>query len=150
MKIDVEAIKKLREATGAGVADCRMALEQSKGDAKKATEILRKKGIEKADKKSDRQVKAGMVFTYAHHTGRVGVILALACETDFVAKTDDFQNLGRELALHVCASTPSNVEELLKQEYVRDPSKTIENLIKEVIGKLGENIQVLEFKVVKV
>ena len=109
MKIDVEAIKKLREATGAGVADCRMALEQSKGDAKKATEILRKKGIEKADKKSDRQVKAGMVFTYAHHTGRVGVILALACETDFLARTDDFQKLGKELAMQVASMNPKDI-----------------------------------------
>jgi elongation factor Ts len=150
MKIDVNAIKKLREETGAGIADCRMALEECKGDHKKAVEFLRKKGIEKAAKKGERQVKAGMVFTYSHHTGRVGVILALACETDFVAKTDDFQKLGRELALHICASNPTTVEELLKQEYVRDSSKTIEVVIKEVIGKLGENIQVAEFKIVKV
>jgi elongation factor Ts len=85
---------------------------------------------------------------HAHHTGLTGAILTLACETDFVAKTDDFQKLGRELAMHVCASDPESVEILLKQEYVRDPSKTIEVLIKEVIGKLGENIQVVEFKVV--
>jgi elongation factor Ts len=150
MKINVEEIKKLREATGAGVADCRMALDEAKGDATKAAEILRKKGIEKADKKADRQVKAGMVFSYVHHTGRVGAMVGLACETDFVAKTDDFQKLGREVALHICASSPASVEDLLKQEYVRDPSKTIEVLIKETVGKLGENIQVVEFKTVKV
>ena len=150
MKIDVAAVKKLREATGAGVSDCRQALDETGGDQKKATEWLRKRGIEKAAKKGEREVKAGMVFTYAHHTGRTGAILALACETDFVAKTDDFQKLGRELAIHICASSPESVEKLLKQEYVRDPSKTIEVLIKEVIGKLGENIQVTEFKVVRV
>jgi len=150
MKVDVIAIKKLRELTGAGVADCRMALEASKGDQKKAVDWLRKKGIEKAEKKADRQVKAGKVFSYLHHTGRLGAIVSLACETDFVAKTDDFQNLGKELALHIAASKPKDVEDLLKQEYVRDPSKTVEELIKEVIGKLGENMQVVEFKIVEV
>jgi elongation factor Ts len=150
MKMDVLAIKKLREATGAGIADCRQALEETGGEQKKAVEWLRQRGIEKAAKKGEREVKAGMIFTYVHHTGRTGAILALACETDFVAKTDEFQNLGKELALHICASSPESVEGLLKQEYVRDPSKTIEVLIKEVIGKLGENIQVVEFKVVRV
>lgn len=150
VKVSVDEIKKLRAATGAGIADCRQALEETKGDQKKAVEWLRKKGIEKADKKSDRQVKAGMVFAYSHHTGRLGAMLALACETSFVAKTDDFQNLGKELALHIAASKPKDTKTLLEQEYVRDPSKTIEELIKEVIGKLGENIQVMEFKVLEV
>jgi elongation factor Ts len=150
MKIDVLAIKKLREITGAGVADCRTALDENKGDQKKAIEWLRKRGIEKASKKADRQVKAGMVFSYVHHTGRLGAMVSLACETDFVAKTDDFQALGKELALHTAASKPKDVEELLKQEYVRDPSKTIQELIKEVIGKLGENIQVMEIKLVEI
>ena len=149
-KVTVEDIKTLREQTGAGIADCRQALEESKGDQKKAVEWLRKRGIEKAAKKSDRQVKAGMVFSYVHHTGRLGAMAALACETDFVAKTDDFQKLGKELALHIAASKPVNVEELLKQEYVRDPSKTVEELIKEVIGKLGENILVVDFKLIEV
>lgn len=150
MKVSVEDIKKLREATGAGIADCRQALEEAKGDEKKAMDFLRKRGLEKAAKKSDREVKVAVVFSYVHHTGRTGVLVALSCETDFVAKTDDFQNLGRELALHICASEPKSVEELLAQEYVRDSSKTIEVLLKEVIGKLGENIQISEFKVVKV
>ncbi len=150
MKIGIEDIKKLREVTGAGIADCRQALEDTDGDQKKAAEILRKKGIEKAGKKAERQVKAGMVFSYVHHTGRLGAIVGLACETDFVAKTDDFQKLGKELALHIAASKPTSVEELMGQEYVRDASKTVEVLIKETIGKLGENIQVLEFKLVEV
>jgi elongation factor Ts len=150
MKIGIEDIKKLREVTGAGIADCRQALEDTDGDQKKAAEILRKKGIEKAGKKAERQVKAGMVFSYVHHTGRLGAIVGLACETDFVAKTDDFQKLGKELALHIAASKPTSVEELMGQEYVRDASKTVEVLIKETIGKLGENIQVLEFKILEV
>ncbi len=145
-KIKVEDIKKLREETGAGVADCREALADCDGDQVKATEILRKKGIEHAAKKAGREVKAGSVFSYIHHNGRVGVLVSLACETDFVAKTDEFQNLGRELALHIAAAKPNTVEELLYQEYVRDPSKKVAELVKQVIGKLGENIQVISFK----
>ena len=150
MKINIEDIKVLREKTGAGVSDCRQALENEKGDMRKAIEWLRKKGMERADKKSEREVKAGAVFSYVHHTGRIGVLVALACETDFVAKTDDFQKLGKELALHIAASRPENVTELMEQEYVRDPGKKIADLVKEVIGKLGENIQVVDFKTVTV
>lgn len=144
MKVNLNDLKKLREQTSAGVADCRMALEESKGDMKKATEILRKKGLERAEKKSEREVKAGLVFSYIHHTGRVGSIVSLACETDFVAKTDDFQHLGREIAMHLAATND------LEAPYVRDPSKSIQDLIKETIGKLGENIQVIEYKVLTV
>ena len=150
MKINIEEIKKLREKTGAGVSDCREALENEKGDIRKAEVWLTKKGIEKAAKKSEREVKAGAVFSYVHHTGRLGAMAALACETDFVAKTDDFQKLGKELALHIAACRPETVEKLLEQEYVRDPAKKIADLVKEVIGKLGENIQVVDFKVVVV
>lgn len=150
MQIKIEDIKKLREETAAGVSDCREALEQTNGDMKAAKEILRKKGMEKAAKKAEREVKAGVVFAYVHHTGRLGVLVSLACETDFVAKTEDFLKLGKELALHVAACRPENPEELLKQEYVRDPSRTIEELVKETIGKLGENIQVVDFKIMTV
>lgn len=144
MQIKLDDLKKLREQTSAGVSDCRSALEEAHGDMKKAAEILKKKGVEKAAKKSDREVKAGMIFTYVHHTGRVGAIVGLACETDFVAKTEDFQKLGREIAMHVAATGS------LEVPYIRDASKTIEDLIKETIGKLGENIQVVEYKVISV
>jgi len=144
MKVNLEDLKKLREQTSAGVADCRLALEESKGDLKKATEILRKKGIERAEKKSEREVKAGVVFSYIHHTGRVGSILSLACETDFVAKTDDFQKLGKEIAMHLAATGS------LDTPYIRDTSKSITDLIKETIGKLGENIQIVDFKVLSI
>jgi len=150
MKIKLDDIKKLREETGAGIADCRECLEECQGNLTKATKLLRKKGIEKAVKKEGREVKDGSVFSYVHHNGKIGVLVSLACETDFVAKTDDFQHLGRELALHTAASKPATVAELLDQEYVRDPSKKIADLIKEVIGKLGENIQVVDFKIVGV
>ena len=144
MKVNLEDLKKLREQTSAGVADCRLALEESKGDLKKATEILRKKGIERAEKKSEREVKAGVVFSYIHHTGRVGSILSLACETGFVAKTDDFQKLGKEIAMHLAATGS------LDTPYIRDTSKSITDLIKETIGKLGENIQIVDFKVLSI
>lgn len=150
MSIDVLAIKKLRELTAAGISDCRQVLDETKGDQKRAIELLRKRGIEKAAKKADREVKTGMVFAYIHHTGTLGVLVSLACETDFVAKTDEFQKLGKELCLQVTSNQPENVKELLKQEYIRDPAKTVEELIKETIGKLGENIQVSDFKIAKV
>ena len=144
MKVNLEDLKKLREQTSAEEADCRLALEESKGDLKKATEILRKKGIERAEKKSEREVKAGVVFSYIHHTGRVGSILSRACETDFVAKTDDFQKLGKEIAMHLAATGS------LDTPYIRDTSKSITDLIKETIGKLGENIQIVDFKVLSI
>lgn len=150
MKVNIEDIKKLREMTSAGVSDCREALEETNGDMKAAAEILRKKGIQKAGKKADREVKAGMIFSYVHHTGRLGAMVALACETDFVAKTDDFQKLGKELAMQVAATKPESVAALLDSEYMRDASKKIEELIKETIGKLGENIQVVDFKMIEV
>ncbi|KKS33024.1 MAG: Elongation factor Ts [Candidatus Amesbacteria bacterium GW2011_GWA2_42_12] len=145
IKVNLNDLKKLREATDAGVADCRQALEEANGKMEEAMKILRKKGIEKAAKKSEREVKAGRVFSYVHHTGRLGSLVSLACETDFVAKTEHFQNLGKELALHVASAKPASVEELLDQEYVRDPSKKISELIKETVGVLGENIQVVDF-----
>ena len=147
MPVNIEDIKKLRAETDAPVSDCRAALEESKGKMDEAIKILRDKAIKKADKKADREVKSGFVFSYVHHTGKIGSMLTLACETDFVAKNEAFQTLGKELVLHICAARPESTEELLKQDYVRDPSKKIQELIKSVIGKLGENIQVLDFKI---
>lgn len=147
MKVKIEDIKKLREATDAGISDCRQALEECAGNFKKATEWLRQKGLERAEKKGEREVKAGRVFSYVHHNGRIAALVALACETDFVAETDEFQHLGHELAMQVAAGRPTGIQELLEQEYMRDPSKKIGELVKETIGKLGENIQVVDFVV---
>lgn len=145
MSIDVNQIKELREQTGAGIADCREALEEANSDMAKAKEILKKKGLDKAGSKSDREVKAGVVETYSHG-GRVGVLVEVLCETDFVAKTDDFKNLAHELALQIASMRPESVGELLEQDYIREPGKTVETLIKEVIAKLGENIQIGRFE----
>jgi elongation factor Ts len=144
MIIDVLAIKKLREATGAGIADCRQALEETGGEQKKAVEWLKKRGIEKAGKKEGREVKAGAVFSYVHHNQALGSLVTVATETSFAARTDDFQKLGHELAMQAAATSAKSPEELLKQEYIRDPSKTVQDLVKEVSGKVGENIKVTD------
>ena len=142
--MDLESIKKLREETGAGVMDAKSALEASNGDISKAKELLRTKGLEKASKKSDREIKAGRVFSYIHGGGKVGAIVKLGCETDYVAKNEKFEKLGNEIAMQVAAMNPENIEQLLQQAYIRDAGKTISELIKEAISTIGENITVLE------
>ena len=144
MAVNVDDIKKLREETGAGIADCREALQESDGDMQKAKEFLKQKGLDKAGSKSEREVKAGVVEAYTHG-GRVGVLVEVLCETDFVAKTDDFKTLAHELALQIASMNPENSEELLKQDYIREPSQKVEDLVKSAIAKLGENIQVGKF-----
>lgn len=142
--MDLESIKKLREETGAGVMDAKSALESTNGDIEKAKEFLRAKGLEKAGKKSDREIKAGRVFSYIHNGGMVGAIVKLGCETDFVAKNEKFEKLGNEIAMQVAAMDPQNIEELSKQTYIRDSSKTIEDFVKETISTIGENITIVE------
>ena len=141
MSVDVNLLKRLREKTSAGVADCRAALEESKGNLKKAEEILRQKGFENAAKKGDRATNAGLIESYVHQ-GRVGALVEVMCETDFVARTDEFKTLTHEISMQIASMNPKNSEVLLKQEYIRDPSKTIADLIKEAIAKLGENITI--------
>jgi elongation factor Ts len=145
MTISVDQIKSLREETGAGIADCREALTQANGDFNKAKEFLKKKGLDKAVSKGEREVKAGMVEVYSHG-GKVGVLVELLCETDFVAKTEDFKSLAHEIALQVASMKPDSVVDLLEQEYIRDGSQTIDSLVKAVVAKLGENIQVGRFE----
>ncbi|MDA1338292.1 MAG: translation elongation factor Ts [bacterium] len=139
-----ELILKLRKETGAGVMDAKNTLQQLGGDYEKAKAELMKLGLAKAAKKADREVKAGLVESYIH-TGRVGALVKVSCETDFVAKTDEFQKLAKEVAMQVSAMDPENIEELLKSAYIRDSKKSIEDLVKETIAKVGENIQVAEF-----
>ena len=145
MSVSIDLIKKLRAETGIGISECRQALEASKGDIEKAKDWLRKNGLDKAVSKGDRAVKAGLVEVYSHG-GKVGVLVEILCETDFVAKTEDFKNLAHELALQIASMKPASVSELLEQEYIRDNSLTIDALIKGVVGKLGENIQVGRFE----
>jgi elongation factor Ts len=145
MKVKVEDIKELRQLTGVSISDCKVALEEAKGDLKKAQEILRKKGIEAAARKGGRAVGEGLIETYVHANGKVAAMVELACETDFVARTADFKKLAHEIAMQVCAMNPADVDELLHQEYIRDNQLIIEDLVKEAVAKLGENIQVKRF-----
>ena len=145
MAVDLQAIKKLRDATSASIADVRRALDETNGDEKKALVWLKKRASEIAAKKADRETGEGLIEAYIHGGGKVGVLVELLCETDFVAKTDEFKTLARELAMQVAAMAPSDVDSLLKQEYIRDSSQTIEQFVKSVIGKLGENITIKRF-----
>jgi elongation factor Ts len=146
MAIDLKLIKQLREETQASVADVKKALDEAGGDLKKAKEVLQKKGFEAASKKADRTTEQGVIEAYVHGGGKIGVLVELLCETDFVAKTDEFKQLGHEIAMQVAAMNPKDTEELLKQEYIRDSSKTIEDLRKGAIAKLGENITLKRFE----
>lgn len=147
MAITVDQIKELREETGAGIMDVRKALTESDGDVKKAKAWLEKKGLKRAADKAERDTVAGYVFSYVHFNGKMGSLVKLACETDFVAKTEDFQAMGKEIAMQVASMKPESVEELLKQDYLRDSSKTIEGMIKALSGKTGENVNVVAIAV---
>lgn len=142
--ITAEDVKKLREETGAGVMDAKKALEEASGDMAKAKEILQSQGAQKAEKRSERVTSLGLIETYVH-AGKVGAMVEVGCETDFVAKTDEFKNLAHELAMQVASMGPSDVEELLNQDYIRDPSKKVKDLVTETVAKTGENVQVKRF-----
>jgi elongation factor Ts len=180
----------LRQRTGAGMMEAKKALEDSKGDMDKAAETLRVKGIAKADKRSGKQTSEGVITSYVHHNGRVGVLVEVNCETDFVARTEDFKNLAKEIALHIASAAPVAVDKdgvpaekveverriaeeqakasgkpenivqrmiegkveayykdncLIYQPWIREPKKSIADLIKETSAKVGENIQVRRF-----
>ncbi len=162
MEITLDQIKELREASGAGVMDCKRALEASDGDVQKAKKYLAEQGLASAAQKAHRETAQGVIESYIHAGGRIGALVEVNCETDFVARTEPFQALAREIAMQIAAMNPLVVSEqdelpssadlrgdevvLLKQAYIRDGSKTIQDLINEVIGKTGENIQVRQFK----
>lgn len=188
--ISAKEVGELRNRTGAGMMDCKKALEEAGGNMDKAVEILRSSGAAKAEKRSGRQVKEGMIANYIHHNGKIAVLVELNCETDFVARTEDFQQLGRWIAEHVAAAAPLALDKdqvpqdkvdserrifieqvkaegkpdhmidkivegkiqayykdvaLLHQAWVREPKKTIGDLVKEVSAKTGENVQVRRF-----
>ena len=145
VNVSLDQLKRLRAETSAGVSDCRQALEDAKGDYAAAKKLLIERGVEKAAKKKDREVKSGLIESYIHANGKVGVLLELACETDFVARTDDFKKLAHEICLQVAAMNPKTVKDLTGSAYIRDAAVTIEVLIKQTIAKVGENITVVRF-----
>ncbi|MFA5750274.1 MAG: translation elongation factor Ts [Candidatus Shapirobacteria bacterium] len=141
----IELVKKLRIELGLGIMEIKSALEEAEGDETKAKQILKEKGFKKAESKAERETHQGRVATYTHSTGKIGVMVELLCETDFVAKHEDFLNLTKELCLQVAAMNPETVEELMKQEFIKDPSKTIEEMVKTLITKFGENMKIKRF-----
>ncbi len=141
--LNIEEIKQLRHETDVSYMECKKALEQSQGDLKKAKEVLKKRGKELAQKKSSRETKQGIITSYIHPNKKIGVLLEINCETDFVSKNQDFQNLAHELCLQIAAyrgETP-----ILEQSWIKDETKTIKNLLDEYIAKLKENITLKNF-----
>ena len=189
-EISAISVKELRDISGAGLMDCKKALSEASGNLDQAMDILRKSGIAKAQKKSGRSTKEGLIYSYIHPGSKLGVLVEINCETDFVANTEDFLNLNKDLAMHIAASSPISVNRedipdtilerekniyaeqaresgkpeniiskmiegrinkfyqeyvLLEQAFVKDPDKTIQDIITETIAKLGENIIVSRF-----
>ncbi len=160
MRASTETIKELRGKTGAGIIDCKKALDEAEGDMEKACEILIQRGIALAQKKSQRTAEQGIIETYVHPGGKIGVMVEVNCETDFVAHTNEFKELAHNIALQIAAMSPKFVspEEvtseancdtqtdcLLLQPFIKDPTKTIHDIITETIAKIGENIKVRRF-----
>lgn len=143
-QVSIEDIKRLRELTGVGMTDAKKALQSSDGDFDKALKAMRQKGLTKAEKRAEREARAGLVGTYSHD-GRIGVVVEVNCETDFVARTDEFKDLVKDIYLQIAAAAPKDVEDLLQQEFIKDPSLSVGAYIKQHIAKLGENIVVRRF-----
>lgn len=137
--IDINVLKKLREESGAPIIRVKKVLEEFEGDEKKALELLKKEGFEKAEKRTERVTSQGKVFTYSHHTGKVVSVVELMCETDFVAKNELFEKLGKDIALQAASMGAEDIE---NQDFIKDPSKKMSELVKEVIAKTGENVRI--------
>jgi elongation factor Ts len=160
LEITTRMIKELREQSGAGIMECRTTLVGTQGDIEKALAILKEKGLMKAQKKAERTTGQGLVEAYIHTAGRIGAIVELNCETDFVARTDEFKELAHCIAMQVAAMNPKYISEeevpegadcvpgeacLLLQPYIKDPARTVKDIIIETIAKVGENIRVRRF-----
>lgn len=145
MAINIEQIKKLKEETGSGVVEAKEALEKNDDNYEKALAELMEKASAKAAKKQDRIAKDGLVYSYIHGRGKIGSMVQIGCETDFVAKTEDFKQLCHEIALQVATEEFEDLESLLASEYVRDSSKTIQDLVNETTAKVGEKIEIQKF-----
>jgi len=142
MIVDIEKLKTLRNKTGVSIALCKKALEEAKNNLVKAEKLLTVWGAEKIFDKKDRSTNQGAIFAYVHHNQKIASMIELSCETDFVAGNADFQKLGRELAMQMASMSAKTINELLKQEYIRDPNKKVSDLIKEAILKFGENVKI--------
>ena len=146
MRIDPKEVQRLRVETSAGVMDCKRALEDAQGDFEKAKGLLKERGLASLQKKSGREAKEGTVASYIPAGGRVGAIVEIASETDFVSRSPEFQKLAQEVAMHVAAMDPKDVEELLGQDYIRDASKKVNDLVTTLAASVGENVSVRRFQ----
>jgi elongation factor Ts len=160
MPISATQVKELRERTGAGVMECKSALEQAEGDFDRAVTVLQDRGLAMAEKRAHRETSQGLIECYIHAGGRIGAMVEVNCETDFVARTEDFKTLAHELAMQIAATNPLAVSEddlpsgaegdpaelcLLRQPYIRDNSRAVDDVVRDVIAKTGENIRVRRF-----
>lgn len=142
---DIQNIKMLREETGAGILEVKQALEKYQGSVEEARKYLMSMVGDKAAKKAERTARDGLVYSYIHNNGKFGSMILMACETDFVAKTNDFISLCKEIAMQICTDDYENLEGLLSSEYMRDSSKKVGDLITETTAKLGEKIELKKF-----
>ncbi|HEY4474566.1 MAG TPA: translation elongation factor Ts [Candidatus Paceibacterota bacterium] len=147
---NVEKVKHLRESTGLSFGEIKKALDEAGGDETKAVEILKAQGVKMAEKKSSRTVSEGVVASYVHSTKKIGSMVEVLCETDFVARNADFQELAKDIAMHIVAMRPGSVEDLLGQPYVKNQDMTIKEFINSHVAKLGENIQVGRFEIFQI
>jgi len=145
MELDINLIKKLREETSCGVMDAKNALNESSGDYEKAKELIFKKGLARAEKRADREANEGIVYSYIHNGNKIGSMIVLTCETDFVAKTEDFSKVAKEIALQVSTEDYSDLESLLNSPYMRDESKKVSDLVAELSAKTGEKVELKKF-----
>ncbi len=145
MVVDYTKLKKLREETGYSFSLVKESLEASKGDLEKARTYLKKAAVGASAKKTERTISQGGIFSYVHHNKKVASLVQLGCETDFVSGNDEFRTLGAELAMQAASVPAENVDELLKQEYIREVGKTVSGLIEEAITKFGEHIKIQRF-----
>lgn len=144
-QIKAADIKKLRSKTGAGVMDCKQALSAAEGNFTQAEEILKEKSLIKAEKKADRETKEGYIASYVHNDFKTAALVEILCETDFVARNEALQELANNIAMQVVAMEPEDVESLLAQDYLREPTVTVEQKIKQTSGTLGENLVLSRF-----
>ena len=160
MEVTVELVRTLREQTGAGIMECKVALVDSNGDLEKAAEVLRDKGLAQVAKRAGRDTTEGIIEAYVHTGGRVGAIVELGCETDFVARTDAFRDLAHDIAMQVAAMAPAYVDEkemeegdtrpvaqvsLLQQPFIKSSGSSVGDVVQELAAKVGENVRVLRF-----
>lgn len=150
MRSEVEKIKHLRESTGLSFNEIKKALTEADGDESRAVEILKAHGMAVAVRKSSREVKEGVIDCYIHATKKLGAMIEVLCETDFVARNVEFQKLAHDLVMHIAASKPGAVSELLEQPFVKDQDMTVKDLLNQYVAKLGENIQIGRFEIFEI